>query len=258
MIANDPLSLMFVACFAIGLLFLLIIAFSGHGHGHSLAHHAGGATSHIGHAGHTPLAHATHGPHASTPTGHSTSQVANHNAHGSHLSLFAIVNPLNIVLFLLGFGFFGYITSATKAFALPLTIVLASAGGLIIALALITILNRAFGNATGTTIQDVSDRTGLLGKVIMTIPQEGIGEIIYVSPGGMRKSIPARSIDGRRLEREQEVVVINDSAGIVEVDTWEHFISQEASNSASTGEGTKIRPHSNDMATLRALLDDVD
>jgi hypothetical protein len=257
MIANDPLSLMFVACFVIGLLFLLIIAFSGHGHGHGLAHHVGAATSHIGHAGHTPLAHATHGPHASTHTGHSTSQTTHHNAHGGHFSIFAIVNPLNIVLFLLGFGFFGYIASATKAFALPLTIVLASIGGLFIALVLIIILNRAFGNATGTTIQDVSDRTGLLGKVIMTIPQEGIGEIIYVSPGGMRKSIPARSIDGRRLEREQEVVVINDSGGIAEVDTWEHFISQEES-SASTGEGTRPRPYSNDMATLRALLDDVD
>jgi hypothetical protein len=257
MIANDPLSLMFVACFAIGLLFLLITAFSGHGHGHGLAHHAG-ATSHIGHAGHTPLAHATHGPHASTHTGHSTSQTANHNAHGGHFSIFAIVNPLNIVLFLLGFGFFGYITSATKAFALPLTIVLASVGGLIIALVLIIILNRAFGSATGTTIQDVSDRTGLLGKVNMTIPQAGIGEIIYVSPGGMRKSIPARSVDGHRLERDQEVVVINDNAGIVEVDTWEHFISQEESNSANAGDGTKLHPHSHDMATLRALLDDVD
>ena len=248
MIANDPLSLMFVACFVIGLLFLLIIAFSGHGHGHGLAHHSG-VTGHIGHAGHTPLAHAPHGPHASAHTGHSTSQTANHNARGSHFSIFAIVNPLNIVLFLLGFGFFGYISSATKAFALPLTLVLASAGGLIIALILIIFLNRAFGSATGTTIQDVSDRTGLLGKVNMTIPQKGIGEIIYTSPGGMRKSIPARSIDGRRLEREQEVVVINDNGGTVEVDTWEHFISQEESNSASTRDGTKPHPRSNDMAT---------
>jgi hypothetical protein len=63
----------------------------------------------------------------------------------------------------------------------------------------------------------------------------GIGEIIYVSPGGMRKSVPARSIDGRRLEREQEVVVVNYKRGVAEVDTWEHFINQEDSSSGSNG-----------------------
>jgi hypothetical protein len=63
----------------------------------------------------------------------------------------------------------------------------------------------------------------------MTIPHMGIGEIIYVSPGGMRKSVPARSIDGRRLEREQEIVVVNYKGGIAEVDTWEHFIDQDES-----------------------------
>jgi hypothetical protein len=256
-VANDPLSLLFISCFLTGLLFLLIIAFSGHGHGHGLAHHTG-ATSHIGHAGHTPLAHATPSPHASVHAGHSTSHTAGHNTHGSGFSFLAIFNPLSIVLFLLGFGFFGYILHATNAFVLPLILVLASTGGLIIALILLIMLNRIFGNATGTTVQDVSDRTGLLGKVNMAIPQGGIGEIIYTSPGGMRKSIPARSIDGRRLEREQEVVVINYSSGIAEVDTWEHFTSQEESNSASTRAGTSPRLYSDEMATLKALLDDVD
>ena len=65
----------------------------------------------------------------------------------------------------------------------------------------------------------------------MTIPDKGMGEIIYVSPGGMRKSVPARSIDGRRLEREQEVVVVNYNGGVAEVDTWDHFISQEGLSS---------------------------
>jgi hypothetical protein len=245
MIATDPISLMFIACFLIGLFFLLIIAFTGHGHGHGIAHHAG-ATSHIGHAGH--MTHVTHGVHTTSHTGHSTAQTSTHNADGGHFSILAILNPMSIVLFLIGFGFFGYILHTPKIFALPLTLVFAGIGGLFIAALLIIILNRLFGSATGTTIQDVSDRTGLLGTVNMTIPQAGIGEIIYVSPGGMRKSIPARSIDGRRLEREQEVVVVNYNSGIAEVDTWEHFINQEKSSSLRT----------DDMATLKALLDDVD
>jgi hypothetical protein len=227
-VANDTLSLLFIGCFVIGLLFLLITAFAGHGHG--LAHHTG-ATSHIGHGAHAPLVHATHGAHAATHTGSSASHTTNHQAHVSHFSFLSIVNPLNIALFLLGFGFFGYILHSATAFALPLIFVLACIGGLIIAAILIIMLNRIFGRATGTTIQDVSDRTGLLGKVNMTIPHMGIGEIIYTSPGGMRKSVPARSIDGRRLEREQEVVVVNYKSGIAEVDTWEHFINREDSSS---------------------------
>jgi len=224
MIQTDPLSLMFVACFLIGLLSLLITAFAGLGHGHGLAHHSG-ATSHIGHA---PPVHATHGLHPTPHTGQSTPHTTQQNAHGSHFSLLSIVNPLNIAIFLLGFGFFGYVLHAASGFALPLIFVLACIGGLAIAATLIIILNRLFGNATGETIQDVSDRTGLLGKVIMTIPDMGLGEVIYTSPGGMRKSIPARSVDGRRLEREQEVVVLNYQGGVAEVDTWEHFTNQEA------------------------------
>jgi hypothetical protein len=250
MIATDPLSLFFIGCFLTGLLFLLIIAFTGHGHGHGLAHHAG-VTSHIGHAGHAPGVHATHGAHICGQTGQSTSHPTNQHTHGSPFSILSILNPLNIVLFLLGFGFFGYLLHATNAFALPLILAFASIGGLALATALIIMLNRIFGNATGTTIQDVSDRTGLLGKVNMTIPQKGIGEILYVSPGGMHKSVPARSVDGRRLEREQEVVVINYNSGIAEVDTWEHFINQEDSNSASMTQSA-------DMAALKALLDEVD
>jgi hypothetical protein len=136
---------------------------------------------------------------------------------------------MTIALFLLGFGFFGYVLNASNAFALPFLFIFASIGGLAVATILIIMLNRIFGNATGMTVQDVSDRTGLLGKVNMTIPQKGIGEIIYTSPGGMRKCVPARSIDGRRLEREQEVVVINYNGGVAEVDTWDHFINQEDS-----------------------------
>ena len=227
MIATDALSLLFVACFVIGLLCLLITAFTGHDGG---VHHAG-AVGHIGHVGHMPLPQVTHGLHVATHTGGGASHTTHHNTLGSHFSLLSIFNPLNIALFLLGFGFFGYILHATTAFALPLIFVLACLGGLAIAAILIIMLNRLFGNATGTTIQDVSDRTGLLGKVNITIPHMGIGEIIYVSPGGMRKSVPARSIDGRRLEREQEVVVVNYKSGVAEVDTWEHFINQEDANS---------------------------
>jgi hypothetical protein len=164
-------------------------------------------------------------------------------------AVFAFLNPTTLVLFLIGFGFFGYVFHNSTQLALPFTLILAAISGFIIAGVLLALLNRAFGNSEGATEQDVVDRTGLLGKVSLTIPENGLGEMLYVSPGGMRKSIPARSIDGRRLERDQEVVVVNYQRGIAEVDTWDHFINQEeASGNDSSG--------ADELATLQALLEE--
>ena len=160
----------------------------------------------------------------------------------------SFVNPTSIMLFLLGFGFFGYLFHNTVHFVAALTLILAGTGGIAIAVLLLIMLSRLFGDSEGATVQDVSDRTGLLGKVSITIQENSIGEIIYVSPGGMRKSIPARSIDGRRLERDQEVVVVNYQHGIAEVDTWDHFISEEGTPSEVS--------FSDELDKLRTLLDE--
>ena len=109
-------------------------------------------------------------------------------------------------------------------------------------------ISRIFRDGDGSTIQDVADRTGLLGTVSITIQENGLGEIIYASPGGMRKSIPARSIDGRRIERDQEVVVVSNQHGVADVDTWEHFLHQEELN-AHTGSDV------DQLTTMRALLE---
>ena len=253
MIATDPLSVLFIVCFLIGLVYFIVAAFLGnlgHGFAHGAAHHVD-----IGHHGggiHTTGTHTTHavshGPaHAS---GHVTSShaTAHDSSQGQHQSLMSIVNPTSIMLFLFGFGFFGYLFHTTVHFVAALTLVLAGIGGIAIAVLLLIMLSRLFGDSEGATVQDVSDRTGLLGKVSITIQENSLGEIIYVSPGGMRKSIPARSIDGRRLERDQEVVVVNYQHGIAEVDTWDHFISEEGTHSEVS--------FSDELDKLRTLLDE--
>lgn len=223
MLETDPLSLLFIACFLFGLLFLVVAALLGSVGGHG-GEHIGG-THHIDVGGHAGQAHALHSGH--THLVHPTS----HSGHdGGHISTFlAFFNPTSIVLFLMGFGFFGYVFHNNTSFALPLSIALAALGGLVVSALLLALIGRVFGDSEGATVQDVSDRTGLLGKVSMAIPENGLGEVIYVSPGGMRKSIPARTLDGRRLERDQEVVVVNYQRGIAEVDTWDHFVNQEES-----------------------------
>jgi hypothetical protein len=261
LIATDPLSLVFLACFLFGLLFLIgsaILGNLGHGGGadHAASHHfdlhVGGHTS--GSASHT-VGHAG-GTHT-VGHGASTHQTTAQNAQGNALSFLSYVNPTSIVLFLLGFGFFGYVFHNTTALALPMTLLLAGAGGLVIAVLMLVMLTRLFGNSEGETIQDVSDRTGLLGKVSVTIQENALGEITYTSPGGMRKSVPARSIDGRRLERDQEVVVVSYQRGIAEVETWERFINEEE-NAQDTENAENATSNIDELAKLRALLEKSD
>ncbi len=248
-IATDPLSLVFIACFLFGLLFFLGTILLGNvGHGHTSSHvggHAQGGGHTGGHASSTHTA-----GHGST---HTSWQADVHGLQGDILSLLSYINITSIVLFLLGFGFFGYVFHNTIQLITSLTLTLAGVGGITIAVLMLFLLTRLFGDSEGATVQDVSDRTGMLGKVSITIQENSLGEIIYVSPGGMRKSIPARSIDGRRIERDQEVVVVNYQHGVAEVDTWDHFLSEEttAHNEAQT-------PAADDLAQLRALLEESD
>ena len=261
LIATDPLSLVFIGCFLFGLLFLIVTAVLGNlGHGatHSVAHHGpvhigghvGGAHS-VGHA-------ATHGP-AHTPT-HAAGHAA--GAHGTSSSstpqgnipsLLSYINLTSIVFFLIGFGLFGYLFHNVVQLVALFALGLAGVSGIVIAVLLLLLLNRLFGNSEGETVQDVSDRTGIVGKVSTTIQENSLGEVIYTSPGGMRKSIPARSVDGRRLDRDQEVVIINYQHGVAEVDTWDHFIGEEELHLATT---SPTAHDSDELAKLRALLDE--
>src|SRR5438874_12977121 len=196
------------------------------------------------------VGHGTYHASSQDHTTHSPKGAAQ-SSQGNDFLLLTYVNPTSVILFLLGFGFFGYVFHNTAALALPFTLVLAGVSGFIVAVLILTMLNRLFGDSEGATVQDVSDRTGLLGKVSNTIQENGLGEIIYISPGGMRKSITARSIDGRRLERDQEVVVVNYQRGIAEVETWERFINEEE-------EAQGASPNVDELAKLRALLEESD
>jgi hypothetical protein len=260
LIATDPLSLLFIVCFLVGLLFLIVSALGGHfGHAHGAGHVIAHGTLHHAAGPHAVAAH-THMSHTGVQTAHSSHAYANHAtghvgqpAHHIGYTIFGYINPITISLFLLGFGFFGYVFHNTAALVLPLALALAAICGIIIAGLVLMLIDRLLGDSEGETIQDVSDRTGLLGTVSLTIPERGLGEIIYVSPGGMRKSIPARSVDGRRLERDQEIVVVSYEHGVAEVDTWDHFVNDEDERM----EGTRPAAPStdNELATLRALLE---
>jgi len=244
-IAHDPLSLVFIFCFLLGLGFFLLAGLLG-GQGHA---HSGHIHVHLPGTHHAPVHMGSHAQ-AHAPA-HSTGASGGQQGTQAtaHVSLFAYLNPTSIALFLLGFGFFGYFFHNTTNLAVTLTLFLATGGGLVIAALLLLILNRLFAGSEGSTELDVVDRTGMLGKVSITIPAEGIGEIIYTSPGGIHKSIPARSLEKQRLERDQEVVVVNYQSGVAEVDTWEHFIQEE-------GRTPPEQDALDELARLRSLLNE--
>jgi hypothetical protein len=286
--ATDPLSLLFIGCFLFGLLFLLATIVLGNlSHaGHAHVSHVGhvGHADHIGHAGpaHTGTVHTgghtgshavgTHTDHATPAHAHDATQGQGNQGNGP--SWFSYINPTSIVFFLIGFGFFGYVFHNTAHFLLPITLILAGGSGLVIAGLLLLLFSRIFSNIEGETEQDVSDRTGLLGTVSITIQENGMGEILYTSPAGLRKSIPARSVDGQRLERGQEVVVVNYAQGVAEVDTWDRFINEQAEKdeeykgykgyagnkepAGSQSEPRASTPASEELAKLRALLEESD
>ena len=248
MIATDPLSLVFIFCFLLGFGFFLIASLMG-GHGHG---HAGHGHIHMAGAHHAP-AHvrghvSSHAPGTQTGTG--GQHGAQHGPQQAHSSLFGYLNPTTIALFLLGFGLFGYLFHNLTPLALSLSLLLAVVAGFVLTALLLLLLNRLFANSEGSTEQDVVDRTGMLGRVSITIPEKGLGEILYTSPGGMRKSIAARGLNNQRLERDLEVVVVNYQHGVAEVDTWEHFMQQDTSASYPAS--------ADELAQLRALLNDDD
>jgi hypothetical protein len=252
-IATDPLSLVFIGCFLFGLLFLLGTVLLGSiGHGHGMAHSVGHSALHHVHVGgavhhHTPVINHVQAAHQGGSS--QAGAKGGNNASGQGISFLTIVNPSSVVFFLLGFGFLGYVFHNETRLGLPLTLLLSILSGCIIAALLVVLMNRLIGNSEAHTVQDVSDRTGLVGKVILTIQGNDPGEILYQTPGGLRKSIPARSTNGQRIERGEEVVVVNFENGVAEVDTWEHFIGQEDEQEAISSSSLE------DLEALRSLLE---
>lgn len=199
-LATDTLSLLFIACFALGALYLVLGFLLGF------------------------LGDLTGGDHA----GHL------HHGHGDMhhgISFWTILNPTSIVLFLVGFGLLGYTIHNTSSLQWPFILLIAIGGGVVLSTLTISLLYRLFLSDKEIPAKDVVDRTGLLGKVSLTIPENDLGEIIYLSPGKVRKSVPARSVDGRKLERDTEVLVISFQKGIAEVETWESMMKEHEESS---------------------------
>jgi hypothetical protein len=245
MIASDPLSYVFLACFLFSALFLIIGTLLGVGHSHI---GIGGHTLHLPHLGSGHAASATHAvapPHAVTSHGaaHNIPSSASAPASVSPLAslrslLLGSLNLYSVLVLLLIFGLLGYLLhnftdiGAEISFILAL---LAGAGGALLASALLSSL--FFDREFGVLGAETSQLEGRLGKTSMSIREGGIGEVLYTTAQGSRQSLGARSVDGEAIPADTDIVILGVSEGIASVQTWDHFIDD-----ARSGNAPKLEP----------------
>jgi hypothetical protein len=157
--------LIYLICFAVGLLFTVISAVLGDVFGHhdgdlGTGGHAEAGFDHTGMPGLSPF------------------------------------SPTTIAAFVTAFGGFGLILSrinATKPVLISAP--LAALGGLMVAGAIFYVFNKVFSKTQSSSESRVATLVGVHATVITPIPQHGVGEIAYVQ-GGARYTAPARSESG--------------------------------------------------------------
>jgi membrane protein implicated in regulation of membrane protease activity len=130
-----------------------------------------------------------------------------------------MVNPSSGAVFLAWFGGVGYLLTRHSGFGFWIDLAVAMAVGLTGAWFLAAFLRFLQSREQPLDPADY-DLTGVLGRVSSIIRPEGVGEVIYVRDGA-RRPLPARSEDGSRIERGEEVIVTRYEKGIAYVRTWE-------------------------------------
>jgi hypothetical protein len=251
MIADDPLSLVFIGCFVVSGMFLILSSLLGFGHGHFHIGHIGhvgdvghvGHVGDVGHAGHAPghasaalhhaLPHAQAGTHAAqgAQTGTAGTADTQHATAGTQTSpsiwatLAGYLNLYAILTFLFWFGLIGYVlhnlTNVGSLAAFVGALLVGIIGAALITIAMRKLMGRDYGELTAES----SELVGIIATVSLPIRAGGIGEIIYIKGTGGRKSIGARSVDGQAIPREAEVVIVGYEKGIAQVQTWDRFIT---------------------------------
>ncbi|HEV2405127.1 MAG TPA: hypothetical protein VGR88_06725, partial [Ktedonobacterales bacterium] len=167
MIATDPLSLMFLACFVFAGTFLVLSTVLGVGHGHAL--HLGG------HAiGHTP--HVLHGVHAGGHSGHATTHTDAAQSPSAEVAASPLqslrtlfdngLNLYSVLTLLLIFGLLGYLLHNVAHLGDILTLVLAIGFGAGSGLAIGGLMSRVLSAGGGGELTADSSRLeGRLGTV---------------------------------------------------------------------------------------------
>jgi membrane protein implicated in regulation of membrane protease activity len=194
----------YLICFAVGFLLSAISFVTGGLRWHLHLPHFPHGGGHVG--GHAPMANGGGGSGAS---GHAGQQ--------------APVSPFNFIsftAFLAWFGGTGFLITRFSSVWFALGLLIALAAGLFGAAIVFLFLTRVLISHEENMDAADYEMVGVLGRVSMTIRDNGTGEIIY-SQAGTRRTCGARSDDGSGLEKGSEVMVARYDKGIAYVKRWE-------------------------------------
>jgi membrane protein implicated in regulation of membrane protease activity len=137
--------------------------------------------------------------------------------HGGHFPFF---NPLTLAVFLAWFGGTGYLLTRHQHLWMFAVLVLATLVGLAGA-GLIFLFVAKVLMAHDYSLDPLDyEMVGVLGKVSSSVRPNGTGEMIFEQDGG-RKACAARTDDGEKLVKGEEVVVTRYESGIAYVRRWE-------------------------------------
>jgi membrane protein implicated in regulation of membrane protease activity len=173
--------------------------------------------------------HLPHFPHAAAhlPAGHGCAPSAGSKAdtRGDQISPF---NFVSLAAFLAWFGGAGFLLTRFSSFALVTGLGLATVTGLAGAMIIFLFLSRVLTSENENLDPADFEMTGVLGRLSVSIREQGTGEIVY-SQSGTRRTCGARSEDGHAIPKGTEVVVTRYEKGIAFVRLWTDLAGEEIS-----------------------------
>lgn len=202
--------LFYLVCFVVGFAFTALSFLSGTLHFHF----------HIPGQVHTPtLGHGggAHGP------GHGS---------GAHFPFF---NPMTLAAFLTWFGGAGYLLVHLRHVWVFAGLAIASLSGLVGASLVFWFVAKVLMRNEKDLNPLDYEMVGVLGRVSVSIRNQGTGEIIFAQEG-VRKTCAARSETGTAIAKGEEVVVTRYDRGVAYVQPWDAF-----ENSASGAGQTDLK-----------------
>lgn len=199
----DGLAAVFLVCFGVGLVMVVLAVLTGIGH-ESL------------HFGHVDL----HLPWHAAGAAQAGGAAAGHTG-GDLVSPF---NAMTLFVFLTWFGGAGYVLHGPLGSWGWLSLLGATLAGLVAAAVIFQFLARVL--VPQSKPLDPADYAleGQIGTVSSPIRQGGVGEVQYVQQG-RRRAVGARAIGPAPLERGTEVVILAVERGLARVEPWEQFIA---------------------------------
>lgn len=223
----------FLGCFLFGAIFTLVTTLLG-----SLAPDVElGAMGKLGKVGKLGKLHADL-PHADAGTG----PLAHADGGGLGTFLSGYFTLSSLVAFLTWFGAAGYILSKAMgwhlALIVPLAVAAGIAGGGIIAWVIAKIKE-------GDRPMDPADYKleGTLARVSVSLPENGVGEIVF-SMAGTTRCEAARAEGGHRIPDGTEVVVTRYERGIATVQPFQALLGQEQDALKRLGASQQSSPQS--------------